>query len=104
MVMACSGKGPETTSGDHPSAMSATGRTSGHTRGAVTRSDSAAVEDVRRYYEENTERFERFGQGRGTGAIHRSVRAASGDRDQNNFRTLERMILRRLRRRIMRSR
>lgn len=78
--------------------MSATRPSSGHTRGAVTRSDSAAVEDVRRYYEENTERFERFGQGRGTGAIHRSVRAAAGDRDQNNFRTLERMILRRLRR------
>jgi len=64
----------------------------------VTRTASAAVDDVRRYYEENTERFERFGQGRGTGAIHRAVRAKTGDRDQSPFRTLERMILRRLKR------
>jgi SAM-dependent methyltransferase len=62
----------------------------------VTRSASAAVDDVRRYYEENTARFERFGQGRGTGAIHRAVRAKGGDSDQSPFRTLERMILRRL--------
>jgi len=62
----------------------------------VTRSASAAVDDVRQYYEENTARFERFGQGRGTGAIHRAVRAKRGDRDQSPFRTLERMILRRL--------
>lgn len=96
--MACSGKGAEDYLGGWPFGNERHALLgSGHTRGAVTRSDSA-VDDVRRYYEENTERFERFGQGRGTGAIHRSVRAAAGDRDQNSFRTLERMILRRLRR------
>ena len=62
----------------------------------MTRSASTAVDDVRQYYEENTARFERFGQGRGTGAIHRAVRAKAGDRDPSPFRTLERMLLRRL--------
>jgi ubiquinone/menaquinone biosynthesis C-methylase UbiE len=31
------------------------------------------LENVRRYYDSNTRAFERFGQGRGTGTIHRAV-------------------------------
>jgi SAM-dependent methyltransferase len=51
------------------------------------------MDDVRSYYDQNTARFERFGQGRGTGAIHRSVRAKPGDTDPSPFRTLERSVL-----------
>ena len=58
--------------------------------------NARAVDDVRTYYDRNTARFERFGQGRGTGAIHRSVRAEPGDEDPSPFRTLERMILKEL--------
>jgi SAM-dependent methyltransferase len=57
---------------------------------------SSAVDDVQSYYDQNTARFERFGQGRGTGAIHRAVRPEPGDDDPSPFRTLERLVLRRL--------
>jgi SAM-dependent methyltransferase len=59
-------------------------------------SNARVVDDVRSYYDQNTARFERFGQGRGTGAIHRSVRAEPGDEDPSPFRTLERRVLKEL--------
>jgi len=51
------------------------------------------VEDVRDYYDRNTARFERFGQGRSTGAIHRGVRPEPGDAEQDPLRTLDRIVL-----------
>jgi SAM-dependent methyltransferase len=39
----------------------------------VTQGPSAKTREVRDYYDANTARFERFGQGRRTGAIHRAV-------------------------------
>jgi cyclopropane fatty-acyl-phospholipid synthase-like methyltransferase len=62
----------------------------------VTQSEASAIDQVRTYYETNTARFERFGQGRGTGAIHRAVRPDADDTDQNPFHTLEHMLLRRI--------
>jgi SAM-dependent methyltransferase len=53
----------------------------------------AAVEDVRRYYDENTARFVRFGDGRDIGAIHRAVRPEPGDSETDALRTLDRLVL-----------
>jgi len=53
----------------------------------------AAVEDVRRYYDENTARFVRFGDGREIGAIHRAVRPEPGDPETDALRTLDRLVL-----------
>lgn len=39
----------------------------------MTQGPAAKTRQVRDYYDANTARFERFGQGRGTGAIHRAV-------------------------------
>ncbi|HTQ07630.1 MAG TPA: methyltransferase domain-containing protein [Polyangiaceae bacterium] len=52
-----------------------------------------AVEDVRRYYDENTARFVRFGDGRDIGAIHRAVRPEPGDSETDPLRTLDRLVL-----------
>src|SRR5262249_40033226 len=51
------------------------------------------VEDVRRYYDENTARFVRFGDGRDIGAIHRAVRPEPGDSETDPLRTLDRLVL-----------
>jgi SAM-dependent methyltransferase len=59
---------------------------------------STAVEDVRRYYDDNTARFVRFGQGHETGAIHRAVRPEPGDPEADPLRTLERLVERELER------
>lgn len=53
----------------------------------------AAVEDVRRYYDENTARFVRFGDGRDIGAIHRAVRPEPDDVETDPLRTLDRLVL-----------
>jgi SAM-dependent methyltransferase len=53
----------------------------------------AAVEDVRRYYDENTARFVRFGDGHAIGAIHRAVRPEPGDSETDPLRTLDRLVL-----------
>lgn len=52
-----------------------------------------AVDDVRRYYDENTARFVRFGDGHEVGAIHRAVRPAPGDSETDALRTLDRIVL-----------
>jgi SAM-dependent methyltransferase len=54
---------------------------------------SAAVDDVRRYYDVNTARFERFGEGKDSGSIHRAVTPAPGDPERDPFRTLDRLVL-----------
>jgi ubiquinone/menaquinone biosynthesis C-methylase UbiE len=51
------------------------------------------TEDVRRYYDENTARFERYGQGRGTGAIHRAVRGSGVHSDKEAFEYLDKLVL-----------
>jgi SAM-dependent methyltransferase len=51
------------------------------------------TEDVRRYYDENTERFERYGQGRGTGAIHRAVHGRGVQNEQQAFEFLDKLVL-----------
>ena len=53
----------------------------------------SVVEDVRDYYDQNTARFERFGQGKDTGAIHRAVRPEPGDAEGDPLRTLDRIVL-----------
>jgi SAM-dependent methyltransferase len=53
----------------------------------------AVVDDVRRYYDVNTERFERFGQGHHTGSIHRAVAPAPSDTERDPLRTLDRLVL-----------
>lgn len=53
----------------------------------------ATLEDVRRYYDVNTSRFERFGQGHDIGAIHRAVAPAAGDAERDPLRTLDRLVL-----------
>ena len=52
-----------------------------------------AVEDVRDYYDQNTARFERYGQGKRTGAIHRAVRPQPTDAERDPLRTLDRLVL-----------
>jgi SAM-dependent methyltransferase len=54
---------------------------------------SGVIDDVRRYYDQNTARFERFGQGHDTGSIHRAVTPAPGDTERNPLRTLDRLVL-----------
>jgi SAM-dependent methyltransferase len=51
------------------------------------------TEDVRRYYESLTARFERWGQGRGTGAIHRAVRGDGVRTREQAFEYLDRLVL-----------
>ncbi len=58
------------------------------TDGAVS-----ALEDVRRYYDQNTPRFARFGEGHKIGAIHRAVRPEPGAVDADPLRTLDRLVL-----------
>jgi SAM-dependent methyltransferase len=55
------------------------------------------VEDVKEYYDQNTARFVRFGQGKDIGAIHRAVRPEAGDAERNPLRTLDRLVLAELR-------
>ena len=52
-----------------------------------------ATDDVRRYYDSNTARFERYGQGRGTGAIHRAVRGDGVRTQQEAFEYLDKLVL-----------
>jgi cyclopropane fatty-acyl-phospholipid synthase-like methyltransferase len=52
------------------------------------------LEDVRNYYDANTERFERYGQG--GGVLHRAVWAPGVASRTEAFRTIDRMILREL--------
>jgi SAM-dependent methyltransferase len=54
---------------------------------------AGAVDDVRRYYDLNTARFERFGQGHHTGSIHRAVLPAPGDAEQDPLSTLDSLVL-----------
>lgn len=51
------------------------------------------TEDVRRYYESLTARFERWGQGRGTGAIHRAVRGDGVRTRAQAFEYLDKLVL-----------
>jgi SAM-dependent methyltransferase len=52
-----------------------------------------ATDDVRRYYDSNTERFERYGQGRGTGAIHRAVWGEGVRTEPAAFEYLDQLVL-----------
>lgn len=52
-----------------------------------------ATEDVRRYYDSNTVGFERYGQGRGTGAIHRAVRGDGVRNEKEAFEYLDKLVL-----------
>lgn len=51
------------------------------------------VDEVRRYYDQNTVRFERFGHGRDTGSIHRAVRGEGVTTRAEALRYLDRLIL-----------
>ena len=62
---------------------------------AVTASDIASR--ARRYYDANTGRFLRFGQGGGAGAIHRSVWAPSVTTKREAFEYADQFVLERIR-------
>jgi cyclopropane fatty-acyl-phospholipid synthase-like methyltransferase len=55
-------------------------------------------DEVRRYYDANTARFERFGQGRTQGAIHRAVWGPGVTNRQAAFLHIDELILRELER------
>lgn len=56
-------------------------------------SSADAVSRARNYYDENTDRFLRFGQGGFTGAIHRSVWAPSVRSDREAFEYVDALVL-----------
>jgi SAM-dependent methyltransferase len=51
------------------------------------------IDEVRRYYDENTLRFERFGHGRATGSIHRAVYGEGVTTRTEALRYLDQLIL-----------
>ena len=61
----------------------------------MTASDLASR--ARRYYEANTGRFLRYGQGGGAGAIHRSVWAPSVTTEREAFEYADKLVLERIR-------
>jgi predicted O-methyltransferase YrrM len=55
------------------------------------------LDEVKRYYDGNTRRFVRFGQGRGTGTIHRAVWGDGVTSRREAFHYLDALVLRELR-------
>jgi predicted O-methyltransferase YrrM len=63
----------------------------------MTSRNRSVVEDVREYYDQNTARFVRFGQGKDSGSIHRAIRPEADAPDRDPLRTLDRLVLAELR-------